>query len=150
MAYLFMALLCCDFYHCYCSNSKQRCYADINFYLFISLFSRTDEGCAVSRIISNEKIRKIKIELKVERKLKLQTPLIRQIKVNQNAVRTYVADIFVSCHIKIIRPRLSLKCRKEGDLPVELLGDPEVTANLYCHFAYPYWEGCVICSIYLR
>ena len=31
-----------------------------------------------------------------------------------------------------------------------ILGDPEVTANLYCNFAYPYWEGCVICSIYLR
>ena len=23
-----------------------------------------------------------------------------------------------------------------------ILGDPEVTANLYCNFAYPYWEGC--------
>ena len=32
----------------------------------------------------------------------------------------------------------------------EVLGDPEVTANLYCNFAYPYWEGCVIFSIYLR
>ena len=31
-----------------------------------------------------------------------------------------------------------------------LLGDPEITANLYCNFAYPFWEGCVICSIYLR
>ena len=29
---------------------------------------------------------------------------------------------------------------------IELLFDPEVTANLYCSFAYPYWEGCVICS----
>ena len=31
-----------------------------------------------------------------------------------------------------------------------LLDDPEVTANLYCNFAILYWEGCVICSIYLR
>ena len=31
-----------------------------------------------------------------------------------------------------------------------ILGDPEVTANMCCNFAYPYWEGCVICSIYLR
>ena len=31
-----------------------------------------------------------------------------------------------------------------------VLGDLEVTANLYCNFAYLYWEGCVICSIYLR
>ena len=30
-----------------------------------------------------------------------------------------------------------------------LLGAPEVTANLYCNFAYLYWKGCVICSIYL-
>ena len=28
------------------------------------------------------------------------------------------------------------------------LGDPEVTANLYCNFAYPYWEVSVICSIF--
>ena len=32
----------------------------------------------------------------------------------------------------------------------QTLGDPEVTANLYSNFAYLYWEGCVICSIYLR
>ena len=31
-----------------------------------------------------------------------------------------------------------------------VLGDPEDTANLYCNFGYPYWEGCLICSIYLR
>ena len=31
-----------------------------------------------------------------------------------------------------------------------LLIDPEVTANLYCNCAYPYCEGCVICSIYVR
>ena len=31
-----------------------------------------------------------------------------------------------------------------------LLGDPEATANLYCEFTYPYWAGCVICSLYLR
>ena len=30
------------------------------------------------------------------------------------------------------------------------LGDPEVTVNLYCDFAFPHWEGCRICSIYLR
>ena len=40
------------------------------------------------------------------------------------------------------------------DKPVQVtgkvLGDPEVTANLYFTFAYPYWEGYVICSIYLR
>ena len=31
-----------------------------------------------------------------------------------------------------------------------VLGDPEVTANLYCNFAFLYWKICVICSIYLR
>ena len=25
-----------------------------------------------------------------------------------------------------------------------VLYDPEITANLYCNFAYLYWEGCVI------
>ena len=33
---------------------------------------------------------------------------------------------------------------------IDVLSGPEVTANLYCNFAYLYWEGCVICSIYLR
>ena len=32
----------------------------------------------------------------------------------------------------------------------DLLGDPEITANMYCNFMYLYWEGYVICSIYLR
>ena len=31
-----------------------------------------------------------------------------------------------------------------------ILDDPEDIANLYCNFAYPYREGCVICSIHLR
>ena len=34
--------------------------------------------------------------------------------------------------------------------PLILLSDPEVTANLYCNFAYLYGESCVICSINLR
>ena len=34
-------------------------------------------------------------------------------------------------------------------IPPELLGDPEATANPYCNYAYLYWEGCVICVIYL-
>ena len=31
-----------------------------------------------------------------------------------------------------------------------IVGDPEVTSNMYCNFTYLYWEGCAICSIYLR
>ena len=31
-----------------------------------------------------------------------------------------------------------------------VLGDSEITANLYCNSANLYWEGCVICSKYLR
>ena len=33
---------------------------------------------------------------------------------------------------------------------LHIVGDPEVTANLYCNFAHLYLEGYVICSIYLR
>ena len=36
--------------------------------------------------------------------------------------------------------------RTFGSVPDDLLGDPEVTGNLYCNFVYLYWEGCVICS----
>ena len=42
-----------------------------------------------------------------------------------------------------------LSISKDPILRVNILGDPEVTANLYCNFAYLYWESCVICSIYL-
>ena len=31
-----------------------------------------------------------------------------------------------------------------------ILGAPEITANLYCNFVHLYWEGYVICCIYLR
>ena len=31
-----------------------------------------------------------------------------------------------------------------------VLGAPEITAKLYCYCEHLYWEGCVICSIYLR
>ena len=31
---------------------------------------------------------------------------------------------------------------------LKVLDDPEVTANLFINFAYLYWEGCAICSIY--
>ena len=37
------------------------------------------------------------------------------------------------------------------ELSVHIVLDvSEVNANLYCNFAHLYWEGCVICSIYLR
>ena len=42
------------------------------------------------------------------------------------------------------------KEREKRERELYVLGDQEVTANLYCNFAYLYWEGCVICSIYLR
>ena len=29
-----------------------------------------------------------------------------------------------------------------------LLGDPEITTDLYCNFAYLYWEGCVF-AVYI-
>ena len=32
----------------------------------------------------------------------------------------------------------------------DIQGAPEINANLYCNFEYLYWEGCVICNIYLR
>ena len=31
-----------------------------------------------------------------------------------------------------------------------ILGVSEITTNLYCNCVHMYWEGCVICSIYLR
>ena len=33
---------------------------------------------------------------------------------------------------------------------LNILGASEITANLCCNCVYLYWEGCVICSIYLR
>ena len=33
---------------------------------------------------------------------------------------------------------------------IQVMGASEITANLYCNCVYLYWEGCVVCSIYLR
>ena len=33
---------------------------------------------------------------------------------------------------------------------IHILGAPEITANIYFNCLYLYWEGCVICSIYLQ
>ena len=63
--------------------------------------------------------------------------LIRKFKSRMQRKDTFCSSEEKSPFRKRICPRL-------------LLGDPEVTANLYSKFAYPYWEGCVICSIYLR
>ena len=32
----------------------------------------------------------------------------------------------------------------------KILGDPEVTASLYCNYAFCDWEGFMICIIYWR
>ena len=47
--------------------------------------------------------------------------------------------------------RIGIELSFNSNLPASIvLVDPVVTTNLYCNFAYPYWEGCVICNIYLR
>ena len=47
--------------------------------------------------------------------------------------------------------RESAKLKTEdGEAGRLILGDTEVAANLYCNFTFMYWEGCKICSIYLR
>ena len=44
---------------------------------------------------------------------------------------------------------MSKKLQYKGGLGRTLiLGDPEVTANIYFNFAYPYGEGCVI-AVYI-
>ena len=35
-------------------------------------------------------------------------------------------------------------------LNIHILVALEITADLYCKYVYLYWEGCVICSTYLR
>ena len=44
-----------------------------------------------------------------------------------------------------------LKCLLPPPVPFrQILGASEITENLYCNYVDLYWEGCVICSIYLR
>ena len=67
-------------------------------------------------------------------------------------------DYVRKCHILAIKPCIleigvAYTVQRLPHLShahLHILGDPEVTANLYCNFAYPYWEGCVTCSIDLR
>ena len=51
--------------------------------------------------------------------------------------------------ISIGTVQLCLSIIKHSRQPA-LLGGPEITANLYYNCTYLYWEGCMICSIYLR
>ena len=59
-------------------------------------------------------------------------------------------QIEIKCWDKLTPPPSIDILAELNGLETELMGDPEVTANLYRYFAYTYWEGCVICSIYLR
>ena len=45
---------------------------------------------------------------------------------------------------KSIKTCIVHTCATCSELPfnIYVLGDPEVTANLYFNFAYLYWEGC--------
>ena len=58
---------------------------------------------------------------------------------------TTIVLYFIHFPVKIFSFEVESHFLKNNSL---LLGDPEVTTNLYCNFAYLYWEGCVICSIY--
>ena len=64
----------------------------------------------------------------------------------------FAIDVDLSKSLKHIKLPISLHtCAPTSQLPyIHILGDPEVTANLCCNFVYSYWEGCVICSMYLR
>ena len=61
-------------------------------------------------------------------------------------------------HIKILGVLVVVKYNREnlsvpGANKVRIwyiLGASEITANLYCNCVHLYWEGCVICSLYLR
>ena len=64
---------------------------------------------------------------------------------------TFTLIIVLSCHFHdIYTPVYTIIRNAIFVNKMCLLGNPEITANLYCNFAYLYWEGSVICSIYLR
>ena len=54
------------------------------------------------------------------------------------------------CNSNVRTRFLLIRIRNTRGLKYHLLVDTEITAILYCNFAYLYWEGCVIFSIYLR
>ena len=61
-----------------------------------------------------------------------------------------MVDIGHCFHLCSVLTDRLLAADNRHNLQSSILGDAEVTANLYCNFAYPYWEGFMICSIYLR
>ena len=48
-----------------------------------------------------------------------------------------------STHCSVFTIRQSSVRHRERNQMREVLGDTEVTANLYCNIPYPYWESCV-------
>ena len=67
-----------------------------------------------------------------------------------NTFTPYLVEVsdFGNLVPEVAHPALVLRIPGHGCINV--LGAPEITANLCCNFAYLYWEGCVICSIHLR
>ena len=58
---------------------------------------------------------------------------------------------WIDIHFYLVHEiKMAVKSALKRRLPMDILGEPEVKANLYCNFANLYWEGYVICSIYLR
>ena len=78
--------------------------------------------------------------------------------INRNSCNVYLRD---TDHVSIVAPYTEgceegsqeLAQHVPGYLKIvgiTLLGASEITANLYWNCVHLYWEGCVICSMYLR
>ena len=64
-------------------------------------------------------------------------------------------DTFKKENTKIVSLKKKLtdekqRLTKEWEEFDKVLGASEITANQYCNYGHLYWEGCMICRVYLR
>ena len=60
----------------------------------------------------------------------------------QDTFALHVSDISSIFQLYLIYKNAHDRDENLWGMRLKVLGDPEVTANMYCNFAYPYWEGC--------
>ena len=73
-------------------------------------------------------------------------PKLREQTLHDSETDNSQTDVQTNNNSRVTDPDLVFEIRSGLDPGFRILGDPEVTASLYCNFAYLYW----FCSIYLR
>ena len=80
-----------------------------------------------------------RISNKLSHKMLFECFLVKQCTMHIQGNQTEIIYIYIYIYIFSMKPKVTM-----------VMVASEITANVYCNCVHIYWEGCVICSIYLR